>query len=74
MNVHVKCLLDLSKEDICTHHDSNVHQVPVGTTARQLAERLQMDPEKIHLIFINYKEGTLDTILQEGDDVAFSPY
>lgn len=74
MKVHVKCLLDLSKEDICTHHGSTPQDIPPGTTARGLAEKLQMDDAKIKLVFINYKEATLDDELHDGDDIAFSPY
>ncbi|MGE4543325.1 MAG: MoaD/ThiS family protein [Pedobacter sp.] len=74
MNVHVKCLLNLSKENVCNYHDSTLHDVPTGTTAGELATRLQLNPDKIKLVFINYKECELDTELHEEDDIAFSPY
>lgn len=74
MKVHVKCLLDLSKEKVCTHHDSTTQEMPSGSTARELAEKLHLEEEKVKLVFINYKEATLDTELHEGDDIAFSPY
>jgi len=73
MNVHVKCLLDLSRENICDHRNSTLHEVPAGTTAGELASILKLDPAKIHLVFINYKESTLDAELHDEDDVAFSP-
>lgn len=74
MNVHVKCLLNLSKENLCTYHDSTLQEVPAGSTARELATRLKLNPDKIKLVFINYKESELDTELHEEDDIAFSPY
>jgi hypothetical protein len=74
MNVHVKCLLDLSKENVCNHHDSILYEMPAGSTARDLAAKLQLDADKIKLVFINYKESVLDAELHEEDDIAYSPY
>ncbi len=74
MNIHVKCLNNLSRENVCNAHASTLHEVPTGTTARELATRLQLNPDKIKLVFINYKESEPDTELHEEDDIAFSPY
>jgi|GEM_PF-952323 hypothetical protein len=74
MNVRVKCLLDLSKENVCDPHDSMQYDLPAGATAKDLAEKLDLEPDNIKLVFINYKESTLDAELHEGDDIAFSPY
>lgn len=74
INVHVKCLSNLSTKDVCDSQDSTLYEVPTGTTARELAGKLQLDPETIKLVFINYKENGLDDELHDGDDIAFSPY
>jgi hypothetical protein len=50
------------------------YDLPAGATAKDLAEKLDLEPDNIKLVFINYKESTLDAELHEGDDIAFSPY
>ncbi len=74
MQVHAKCFLDLSRDQVCDYHGSTPHELADGATARDLAVKVGLDPENIKLVFVNHKETTLDIPLNEGDQVAFSPY
>lgn len=74
MQVHAKCFLDLSGGKACDYKGSTPHELADGATARDLAVKVGLDPGKIKLIFVNYKEVPLGTVLKDGDQVAFSPY
>lgn len=74
MQVHAKCFLDLSGGEACDYKDSTPHELADGATARDLAVKVGLDPEKIKLIFVNHEEVPLSTVLKDGDQVAFSPY
>lgn len=74
MQVHAKCFLDVSRDQVCDYHGSRPHEHADGATPGDLAVEVGLHPDNIKLIFVNHKETTLDIPLNEWDQVAFSPY
>ncbi len=73
MKVNVKCFSSLSKEGVCDYHGSKPHEIEDRATVKDLVKKLELDPEKIKLIFVNHKEVPMETVLAEGDQVAMAP-
>ncbi len=48
-------------------------ELPEGTTARQLMERLGLPAEEVKVIMRNARQIEPDEVLQDGDRVAFIP-
>lgn len=47
--------------------------VPEGTTARGLCERVKVPAEKVKLVFVNGRHGDWDAELREGDRITLFP-
>lgn len=73
MRVHVKCFAALIKDNECHYNDARPFQMKTGDTVSDLIRCLYLPTEQIKLIFINGRHGDPDTVLQEGDRVAFAP-
>ena len=44
-----------------------------GATVRSAAEALGVPANLVHAVFVNNKQGTLDTVLADGDIVRIFP-
>lgn len=54
---------------------SNVRvDIPLGTCARDLIPRMKLTEQDVEVVFINGRVGSLDTLLQDDDRVAFVPH
>ncbi len=73
ITVGVKCFSTLVKADACDYKGSTEHILPERATVRDLIEKLQLPLEAIKLIFVNNREVEPDTVLNDGDQVGFSP-
>jgi molybdopterin converting factor small subunit len=73
MKVHVKCFASLIKDNECNYHNARSFLINAGDTVSDLIRHMDLPPEQIKLIFINGLHGDSDTVLQEGDQVAFAP-
>jgi sulfur carrier protein ThiS len=73
MKVHAKCFTTLSEKGKCDHHGSTPHEIPDKGTVMDLVKKLDLKADDIKIVFVNYKEVPLETVLKEGDQVAFSP-
>jgi molybdopterin converting factor small subunit len=73
MNIQVKCFATLIKENECDYHDAKPFQIDRGATVSDLIQRLDLPSEQIKLVFINGRAGGSDTVLQDGDRIAFAP-
>jgi molybdopterin converting factor small subunit len=73
MKVNVKCFATLSKEGTCDYHGSTPHEIADKATVNDLVKKLDLKADDVKIVFVNHKEVPLDTVLKEGDQVAFSP-
>jgi molybdopterin converting factor small subunit len=73
MKVQVKCFSTLVKADVCDYKGATEHDVPVGATVKDVITKLSLPLDDIKIMFVNSKEVGADTVLQDGDQVAFSP-
>lgn len=73
MKVKVKCFSPLVKADICDYHGAKEHDVPEGTTVKGLVDKLSLPADEIKIMFVNSKEVEANTVLEDGDQIAFSP-
>ena len=73
MKVQVKCFSTLSKDDVCDFHDAKSYELSDGATVKDLAGKVDVDPEEVKIIFVNHKSASMDHVLTNGDQVAFSP-
>jgi sulfur carrier protein ThiS len=73
MKIAVKCFSTLAKTDVCDYKGAKEHDVPAGTTVNDIIGKLALPANEINIVFVNNKEVGVDTVLREGDQVAFSP-
>jgi sulfur carrier protein ThiS len=73
MKIAVKCFSTLVKEDVCDYMGAKEHEIPTGTTVNALIGKLALPANDIKIVFVNGKEVGTETVLREGDQVAFSP-
>jgi sulfur carrier protein ThiS len=73
MKVKVKCFSTLVKADVCDYHGAKEHDVPEGTTVKDLVDKLSLPADEIKIMFVNSKEVEANTVLKDGDQIAFSP-
>ncbi|MEZ4601193.1 MAG: hypothetical protein R2940_15495 [Syntrophotaleaceae bacterium] len=73
MRVQVKCFSTLSKEDVCDFHDAKSYELSEGATVKDLAGKIEIEPEEVKIIFVNHKSASMGDVLKNGDQVAFSP-
>lgn len=73
ITVGVKCFTTLVKEGACDYKGSTHYVLPERSTVRDLIEKLQLPVDAVHVVFVNNREATKDTILNSGDQIGFSP-
>lgn len=73
MKVKVKCFSTLVKADVCDYLGAKEHDVPAGMTVTGLIDKLSLPADEIKIMFVNNKEVEADTVLKDGDQIAFSP-
>jgi len=70
MHISVKCYATLAPYQ---PHDNDRYPVTDGETLESLLKRLGLQVKDVKLFFVNGKNATLDTLLQDGDRVALFP-
>jgi sulfur carrier protein ThiS len=73
MKIKVKCFSTLVKAEVCDYKGATEHDVPDGTTVKDLITALSLPEEEIKIVFVNNKELSAEAVLKEGDQIAFSP-
>jgi molybdopterin synthase sulfur carrier subunit len=73
MKVKVKCFSTLVKADVCDYQGAKEQDIPEGTTVKGLIDKLSLPEDEIKIVFVNSKEVNANTVLKDGDQVAFSP-
>ncbi|MDJ0667234.1 MAG: MoaD/ThiS family protein [Desulfobacterales bacterium] len=73
MNIRLKCFATLSESDHCHFDDATSHQLPRGHNVAGLLKQVGIAAEAVKIVFVNSRIAALDTILQDGDNVALSP-
>lgn len=73
MKIAVKCFSTLVKENVCDYQGATEHEIPAGTTVNELIGTLALPVDDIKIVFVNSKEVGAETVLRDGDKVAFSP-
>ena len=73
MNVKLKCFATLANSDQCHFDDATTHHLPRGRSVAGLLNQVGIAAEAVKIVFVNSRIAALDTILQDGDNVALSP-
>jgi len=73
IKVKVKCFSTMVKADMCDYKGGTEHELVEGATVHDLIEKLSLPIEAVKIIFVNGREKEMDTVLQDGDQVALSP-
>ncbi len=73
MNVFVKCFAQLARDEICDYKNSTPHNLPGGSSVKDLIGKLGLNHEEIKLIYVNNLIVPHETVLHEGDKVALAP-
>ena len=73
MTVATKCFAQLAKEKVCDYRAVTEHQVPDGARVSDLIGKLGLNEKEIKLVYVNHVIVPRQTVLREGDRVAFSP-
>jgi len=73
MNVSVKCFAQLSKEGWCDYRSSTPRQLADGARVADLIDTLGLRDEEVKLVYVNHRSVPRETLLHEGDRVAFAP-
>jgi len=71
--VKVKCFSTLRNAETCDFKDGTEHELFEGSNVHDLVEKLEIPLEAITIVFVNHKEVDFQTVLSNGDQVAFSP-
>lgn len=59
--------------NVCDYKGATEHDVPDGTTVKDLIAALSLPKEEINIVFVYNMELGAETVLKEGDLIAFSP-
>jgi molybdopterin converting factor small subunit len=73
MKVSVKCFANLAKEGVCDYSDSTTHDIPDGSRIADLIDHIGYSREAIKLVYANNLIVARETLLQDGDRIAFAP-
>ena len=73
MNIKLKCFATLADTDRCHFDDATTHHLPRGLNVAGLLKQAGIAAEAVKIIFVNGRIAAMDTILQDGDNVALSP-
>ena len=69
MKIKVKLFATLRKE----RFDEKNFEIDSGSDIEYLLKKIQLKKEEIAIIFINGKHADLNTIINDGDDIALFP-
>jgi rubredoxin/molybdopterin converting factor small subunit len=73
IKVTAKCFSTLRKAETCDFKGGTEYELFEGSNIHDLVEKLEIPLEAIMIVFVNHKEVDFRTVLQNGDQVAFSP-
>ena len=73
MNVSLKCFANLAKKDICDYRGSTPYNIPDGARVTDLIDKLGFRDDEIKLVYVNNVIVPQESLLHEGDRVAFAP-
>jgi rubredoxin/molybdopterin converting factor small subunit len=73
ITVKVKCFSTLVRPEACDYKQSTEHRIPERSTVRDLINQLNLPLDAIKIIFVNNREVDPNTVLEDGDQVGFSP-
>ena len=73
MKVHLKCFASLPEKYACDYADGTEHEIESGDTVGKFADRMNIPAEEIKIVFVNGKKAAVDTVLNNGDRLAFAP-
>jgi len=73
MNVATKCFAQLAKEKVCDYRAATEYQLPDGARVSDLIGHLGLSEEEIKLVYVNHVIVPRQTMLRDGDQVAFAP-
>ena len=73
MKVQFKCFASLPEKYACDYAEGTEHEIESGETVGKFAARMNIPEEDIKIVFLNGKNATLDTKLNNGDRIAFAP-
>jgi len=73
IKITAKCFTTLRKADTCDMGAGTEHKLFEGATIHDLIEKLDIPLEAVMIVFVNHKEVDFQTVLKNGDQVAFSP-
>lgn len=73
MNVSVKCFAQLAQDGVCDYRDSRPLKIADGARVDELIADLGYRRDDVKLIYVNHRNVSPDTMLQEGDQVALAP-
>lgn len=74
MHIHVR--LSTTLRDLVPDYDpeTGVHaEAPDGASAADLARSIGIPPEDVKIVMINGRQRPMDSILADGDRVAYFP-
>jgi molybdopterin converting factor small subunit len=73
MKVQFRCFASLPEKYECDYTDGAEHEIRPGERVEDFASRLEISEKDVKIIFVNGKRATKDTILNDGDRLAFAP-
>lgn len=73
IKVTAKCFSTLQKAETCDYKGGKEYELFEGSNIHDLVEKLEIPLEAILLVFLNHKVVDFQTVLKNGDQVAFSP-
>ena len=73
MKIHLKCFAGLPERYDCDYTGGTEHDLLSGETIEQFASRKSISEDDMKLIFINGRKVEKETVLENGDRLAFAP-
>jgi molybdopterin converting factor small subunit len=73
MDINIKCFATLANAEKCDYRTTTTFDLPAGQTIKNLLARIGVDREAVKIAFVNNRIVGLDTVLEDGDQVALAP-
>ena len=73
IKVTAKCFSTLADAETCDYKGGKEYELFEGSNIHDLVEKLEIPLEAIILVFVNARDVDFQTVLKNGDVVAFSP-
>jgi molybdopterin converting factor small subunit len=73
MNINIKCFATLANTETCDFRTAATFDLPAGQTIKNLLPRIGVDQEAVKIAFVNNRIVGLNTVLEDGDQVALAP-